>query len=111
MVRPFHLSGVRPLVRYVDEGQAVIDTHLFATPSLPDFETDTPPAPTVEVMLEVDGSDGFHDEGAARVRLVNGHASMRFDLVAPQRWWPAGMGAQPGTEEHTSELTSLMGKS
>lgn len=95
MVRPVRLSGVRPLVRYVDEEQAVIDAFLFATPSLPDFDSDTPATPTIDVMLEVTGSDGFHDEGETRVRLVNGRASMRFDLVQPQRWWPAGMGEQP----------------
>ncbi len=95
MVRPVRLSGVRPLVRYVDAEQAVVDTFLFATPSLPDFDSDTPATPAINVYLEVTGSDGFHDEGEARVRLVGGRASMRFDIVHPQRWWPAGMGDQP----------------
>lgn len=93
MVRPVRLSAVRPIVRYVDCDKAVIDTQIFATPSLPGSEQ--PPTPTIDVALSVDGSDGFHDEGETRVRLVNGQAAMRFDIVEPQRWWPAGMGEQP----------------
>ena len=93
MVRPVHLTSIRPLVRYVDEEQAVIDTHLAASPSLP--QSGEPLYPTVDVMLEVDGSDGFHDEGVVRLRLVDGAASMRWEMVQPQRWWPAGMGEQP----------------
>ena len=92
MTRPVRLSSVRPLVRYVDEEQAVIDTHVFAAPSLPG--DDRPPNPTVDINVEINGSDGFHDEGETRLRLVDGSASMRFEVIQPQRWWPAGMGDQ-----------------
>lgn len=92
MARPVRLSSVRPLVRYVDEEQAVIDTHLSAAPALP--EDDMPPNPEVDVNVEINGSDGFHDEGETRLRLVDGSAAMRFEVVQPQRWWPAGMGEQ-----------------
>lgn len=93
MARPVRLSSVRPLVRYVDQDQAVIDTHLFAAPPLP--EDGQPPNPLVDVNVEINGSDGFHDEGETQLRLVNGTASMRFEVIQPQRWWPAGMGEQP----------------
>lgn len=98
MGRAVRIRAVRPLVRYVDEDQAVIDTHLIAASMLPgaDAEPDAlPPNPLVDVVLEIDGADGFHDEGRTRVRLVDGHAAMRFEMVRPQRWWPAGMGEQP----------------
>jgi beta-galactosidase/beta-glucuronidase len=92
MVHPLHLTSLRPLVRYVDEDQAVIDAHLAAA-FVPDESC--PPNPVVDVVAEINGADGFHDEGHTRLRLVNGAASMRFEVVHPQRWWPAGMGEQP----------------
>jgi len=49
----------------------------------------------VNLLLEVDGDDGFRDELDFRVPLVGDHAVLRYELVCPQRWWPAGMGEQP----------------
>jgi beta-mannosidase len=92
MDRNVRLASVRPLIRYVDEDQAVIDTHVFAS-VVPDEAC--PPNPSVDVIVEINGADGFHDEGRARLRFVDGSAAMRFEMVRPQRWWPAGMGEQP----------------
>jgi beta-mannosidase len=87
------LAGMRALVRYVDEEQAVIDAHFRTMPVLPEaargFE-----AERVDVLVEIDGMDGFHDEGQTRLILRDGGGSVRFDLVQPSRWWPAGMGEQ-----------------
>ena len=78
------LDGIRPLVRYVDEDQAVIDTHFSILPTLPgDHDS------LVEVQLQINGADGFEDEGRTKLQLVNGSGSVRFNIVRPQRWWPA----------------------
>lgn len=90
----WRLSSVRPLVRYVDEEQAVIDTHVATLPAVPAPDRYAP-SDLVEVLVEITGADGFHDEGHTALRLVHGEGSVRFDLVQPQRWWPAGMGDQP----------------
>ncbi|HEX7008583.1 MAG TPA: hypothetical protein VF184_01285 [Phycisphaeraceae bacterium] len=94
MSAPLHLSAVRPLVRYVDEEQAVIDTHVSASPAgwwSGQGQLD----PVVEVLVEIRGSDGFHDEERTPLRLVQGRGRVRLDVVQPNRWWPAGMGDQP----------------
>ncbi|MEE9212658.1 MAG: hypothetical protein V3U29_08400 [Phycisphaeraceae bacterium] len=87
------LASVRPLVRYVDEDQAVIETHLSTRPQVPTEPTDDVPR-DVEVLIEINGSDGFHDEGSTPVQLEDGHGAVLFEMVQPQRWWPAGMGDQ-----------------
>ncbi|MEM6554038.1 MAG: hypothetical protein AAF750_18125 [Planctomycetota bacterium] len=88
------LAGMRALVRYVDADQAVIDAHFRAMHVIPEeargFE-----AEEVDVYVEIDGSDGFHDEGQTHLILRDGGGSVRFDVVQPSRWWPAGMGEQP----------------
>ncbi len=96
MVLPVRVQTVRPLVRYVDDQQAVIDTH-FTTILRP--AEDTPPPDqvlgrTVHVLVEINGTDGFHDEGECQLRLDAGRGSVRFEVVQPDRWWPAGMGTQ-----------------
>ncbi|MEO0963852.1 MAG: hypothetical protein AAFY08_01930, partial [Planctomycetota bacterium] len=88
------LAGMRALVRYVDADQAVIDAHFRAMHVIPEaargFESEE-----VDVYVEIDGSDGFHDEGQTHLILRDGGGSVRFDVVQPSRWWPAGMGEQP----------------
>lgn len=97
MVLPVRFASVRPLVRYVDDQQAVIDTH-FTTVIRP--TGDGPPprdqvlGRTVHVLVEINGLDGFHDEGECSLRLEDGRGSLRFEVVQPDRWWPAGMGTQ-----------------
>ncbi|MEM6393060.1 MAG: hypothetical protein AAF797_09830 [Planctomycetota bacterium] len=73
----------------------MIDTH-FQTLAAPDDSGPTPGTPrTVEVLIDVDGDDGFHDEGTTKIAVRGGHGSFRFEIVEPERWWPAGMGEQP----------------
>lgn len=87
------LESIHPLVRYVDRDQAVIDAHFTTLPAVDGCRLQ-PPGRAVEVMIEIDGSDGFHDEGRTRVQLSNHRGSVRFEIVHPQLWWPAGMGEQ-----------------
>jgi beta-galactosidase/beta-glucuronidase len=93
MRNTLRLAGIHPLVRYVDQDHAVVDAHFItmqAQPPTPDLSNIT-----VDVMLKISGSNGFVDEGQTRLRLSDGAGSLRFDIVHPQRWWPASMGAQP----------------
>ena len=87
---PLELDSIRPLVRYVDREQAVLDLHFTVKP---DGRRET--YPEVLIALRVTGSDGFEDEGTTRLTLAGNAGSVRFDLVHPDRWWPAGMGDQP----------------
>ncbi len=93
MLGELKLDSVRPLVRYVDEDQAVIDTHFHTTGSIsnanPGFTGEA------DVHITIQGLDGFLDEGQTRTPVCNGEGSVRFEVVCPQRWWPAGMGDQP----------------
>jgi len=100
MVCPVKINSVRPLVRYVDDRQAVIDTHILTHASLPiDEGHRTADTPLAYVMAEIDGADGFHDEGCGRLLLKPCGSRMeggfRFGIDEPQRWWPAGLGDQP----------------
>jgi len=88
------LAGMRALVRYVDEEQAVIDAHFRTMPVLPEAARGYE-AEEVDVLVEIDGMDGFHDEGETHLILRDGGGSVRFEVVQPSRWWPAGMGEQP----------------
>ncbi len=87
------ISSVRPLVRYVDEQQAVIDTHFHTQPAIPQASAGF--TGEADVHISIKGMDGFFDEGNARTPVRDGEGSVRFEVVCPQRWWPAGMGDQP----------------
>jgi hypothetical protein len=93
MVQSVRLRSVHPLVRYVDRDHAVIDAHFSTLPAI-DRRDAQPACRAVKVSLEIDGSDGFHDEGETRLQLHDHHGSIRFEVVRPERWWPSGMGAQ-----------------
>lgn len=100
MVCPVKIDSVRPLVRYVDERQAVIDTHILTHAALPIDESHrTADTPMAYIMAELDGADGLHDEGCGRLLLKPCGSQMeggfRFGIDEPQRWWPAGLGDQP----------------
>ncbi|MEM9752319.1 MAG: hypothetical protein AAF916_02940 [Planctomycetota bacterium] len=88
------LRSIRPLVRYVDEHLAVIDTHFRLKPTLLGSESGHDPNPAVTVHVEIHGDQGFFDEGDTAMRVRDGGGSVRFELHAPERWWPAGMGDQ-----------------
>ncbi len=94
MRNAIRFDTMRPLVRYVDEDQAVIDAHFSTLFQFPDDDDDRD-ANIVEVLVRIEGDDGFEDEGRTRMRLVDGAGSVRFDIVRPHRWWPASLGAQP----------------
>lgn len=91
-----HWGVVRPLVRYVDDHQAVIDTR-FTVTMPPD--RDLPKRMTLPLHVSFDGADGFHDEGTVIVPLSLRRGELtgafRFEVAEPERWWPAGMGDQP----------------
>lgn len=90
---PLKLQTIRPLVRYVDTDQAVVEIHVeFAAP-LPGSAA-APPPRRLEALVEVDNDSGFHDEQRLPVHLHGQAATLRLDLVQPQLWWPAGMGEQ-----------------
>ena len=93
MQHPRPISAVRPLVRYVDSEQAVIELHVTTRPHhLPAAPRNERPP---EVWMQITGTDGFYDEQRAPLTLDGAQGRTRFDIVEPQRWWPAGMGDQP----------------
>ena len=92
-MRNVRMASVRPLVRYVDRDQAVVETHLRYSDPLE--AGDPHPLPDdVEVLIEVRNANGFVDEHRTRAPIKNHASVVRFDLVHPHRWWPAGMGEQ-----------------
>ncbi len=93
MSAELRLNTVRPLVRYVDQDQAVIETHFQAVGPIPNAQAGF--TGETDVHITIQSLDGFHDEGRARTPVRDGEGSVRFEVVHPQRWWPAGMGEQP----------------
>ncbi len=93
MTPTYRLASVRPMVRYVDEDEAIIEARLEIVSRLPG----EPPPRHAEarVHLEVRGDDGFFDEADERVELTDGAGVVRYHVVHPERWWPASMGKQP----------------
>lgn len=97
MVLPVKLASLRPLVRYVDEDLAIVDAHFVTRPALSDRAAPpdaSAPNPAVTIHMEISSDDGFFDEADAPMRLHNNQGSVRLELCAPHRWWPAGMGDQ-----------------
>ncbi|MEM1444479.1 MAG: hypothetical protein AAGF84_00335 [Planctomycetota bacterium] len=101
------LQSIRPLVRYVDQDLAVVDTHFRIRPALVNADADRDPNPAVTVHVEIHGDQGFFDEGDTAMRVRDGGGSVRFELHAPERWWPAGMGDQ---SLYTVKLSLLSGE-
>lgn len=87
------LSQLLPVVRYVDEDQAIIDAQFSLRASMPTRSRPVGPS-IVDILLELDSEDGFHDEDQQTVHLDNLTGSARMQVVQPHRWWPAGMGDQ-----------------
>lgn len=87
------LGYVHPFIRYVDEDQAIIDAHIEIKSRIP-APCDEPPPEEIDVLVELDAADGFHDEQQQTVPLTNLRGMVRMEVVRPQRWWPAGMGEQ-----------------
>ena len=96
MPSPLRLDWLRPQVRYVDDERAVIDTCFAARPPVAEHAHDhSPDRYALDVEIDIDGADGFHDEGACRLTVEQHRGRMRFEIVHPERWYPAGMGEQP----------------
>ena len=90
-----HLGPVRALVRYVDEQRAVVDTQVSIERVLPPIDVEADDDMALEVLLEINGEEGFHDEKQAVLTRSQPWATLRMEVVYPERWWPAGMGGQP----------------
>jgi len=94
-------ASIRPLVRYVDEQQAVVEVMINLQQPLPlpasskRRVTATVLPRDVQVRVNVDTDDGFHDEEAIHLKPRSDAGSVKVKIVEPRRWWPAGMGDQP----------------
>ncbi|MDZ4782581.1 MAG: hypothetical protein SGJ19_20230 [Planctomycetia bacterium] len=95
-------SSIRPLVRYVDEEQAVVEVMVNLQQPLPlaalarrRFGAVSRLPRDVQVRVDVDTEDGFHDEEAIHLMPRSDNGSVKVRIVEPRRWWPAGMGDQP----------------
>lgn len=88
-------ASVRPLVRYADAQQAVVEVHVgveqIPDPRLPDAL----PLTSCVLRTELRGEDGFEDEQDNVLTLVDGQGMVRLHIVEPQLWWPAALGEQP----------------
>lgn len=97
--RPVRIQSIRPLVRYVDDDRAIVQAHVQLLSPLPGSYDETAARLTwascnVELMVEVDGFDGFRD---VEVMALSPHrlaAVAQIEIIRPELWWPAGMGEQ-----------------
>lgn len=90
---PLRLESIRPLVRYVDREQAVVEIHFTLAPWVPTPSAPPPPS-VVQVRVEIQGNDGFNDEQEQEAPLAGLCGMVRLEVVYPRRWWPAGLGEQ-----------------
>jgi len=88
----FDIQSIRPLVRYVDQEYAVIEMYI-ATCRHPETEHAPDPEP-VDLCVQMTAPDGAVIEDFAMIDLSNPTHVVRFELLSPSRWWPAGMGEQ-----------------
>lgn len=89
----FALGSMRPLVRYVDESQAVVDVY-FELVAQQDAGEALPVNTRIDVEIEMSSSDGSVFQHRARATLERMRGMVRFEMRQPQRWWPMGMGQQ-----------------
>lgn len=88
--------SIRPLVRYVDREQAVIDIRVtLHRPNDIDNTQAIDPQLPLEVFVGIKGPGGYVYEHQAHLDLQDRTGMVRFEMGDPQRWWPTGMGAQP----------------
>lgn len=86
--------AIRPLVRYVDESQAVIDIDVTVRPEQSFGDRVEAAGAPLEVHVRVTGPDGSVYDHRARLKIQNHAGTVRFEMGDPQRWWPSGMGDQ-----------------
>jgi hypothetical protein len=87
------LASLRPLVRYVDESQAVIDVHVRLQPPQDPAAAELDKTP-IDLLIEMRGPDDTGFEYQRSLSVHDGAGMVRFVVPDPQRWWPAGMGEQ-----------------
>ena len=89
------LFAFRPLVRYVDEHQGVVDIH-FTTQSIEGLRQVDPLSSVLPltVCVRVEGPDGQMCEHEAQLVVNDQAGTVRVEMEDPQRWWPSGMGDQ-----------------
>jgi hypothetical protein len=85
----------------------VIDVDVHLEPAL-DLAIAPPLPVAAELRININGSDGFHDEYTMVMQLQRGRGCCRFDIVQPHRWWPAGMGGQTLYELHATLVADRM---
>jgi hypothetical protein len=90
----FAVRSIRPLVRYVDEAQAVIDVWFELGESSGGDSVDRPPPSRIDVEIELTAADGYVLRRHARATLHDRSGVVRFEMLRPARWWPLGMGEQ-----------------
>ena len=94
------IKSVRPLVRYVDEDQAVINV-TFQIGGNDQADVDL-----LKVHMKLVGPHKRIFTHQTSAELDNGDGAIHFSIGEPQRWWPAGMGGQ---ELYSFTLTLLAG--
>lgn len=88
--------SIRPLVRYVDGERAVIEIRITVHHNeapLDDGQELTASGP-LDLSIQMTASDGTVVEDFAVVDLSKTTNVIRFDMISPYLWWPAGMGEQ-----------------
>ncbi len=89
------LFAIRPLVRYVDERQAIVDVYVSIFQSRhPHGRNPDISALPLEVHVLVEGPDGCAYQQQTRLNIQGQAGRIRFEMGDPQRWWPSGMGDQ-----------------
>ena len=79
---------MRPLVRYVDKEQAVIDAVFTVT------NTELLAGDAIEIHIQLTGPKGRVYVHQSTVQLENDTGVVRFSIGDPLRWWPATLGEQ-----------------
>jgi len=94
--RKLAIKSVRPLVRYVDEGQAVIDVHVNLASSGQREQTKpkVPERHPIEVVIRMTDVQGNVHDHRTTLQPYGRAGVVRFEMGTPRRWWPAGMGEQ-----------------
>ena len=86
---------VRPLVRYVDSNQAVVDIHVTVHACDADSPLANASGYPIDIHIQMTGPDGYVFEHRAELETHDGTGMIRFEMGQPKRWWPASMGDQP----------------
>jgi beta-galactosidase/beta-glucuronidase len=93
-LRHLRFTSVRPLVRYVDEGQAVVEAHVSLQPR-PHARDESLTQVRTELHIYMVDPEGRPFEYRSALRTEGREGAVRFEMPSPKRWWPAGMGDQP----------------